>query len=145
MCFCVVTLQFCRTVKLSTELREISQCLEKALRIFANQTSCRLRTCGQASQFHAYLPGMFIFPFIDSFSTCFQKGKGFIKGPSPAASIVIFREVPLTAPVHSARLRCLCARYNCAARAGHRQWPLAPAQWSTNTVTSSFHRMQRVV
>ena len=151
MCFCVVTLQFCRTVNLSTELREISQCLEMALRISANQTICRWRTCGQASQFHVYLPCLnFHIAYLmilnfENFSSCFQKGKGYSKGPSPATSIVIFCENPLTAPVHSARLRCLCARYNCAARAGHRQWPLVPAQWSTNTVTSSFYRMQRVV
>ena len=112
MCFCVVTLQFCRTVNLSTELREISQCLEMALRISANQTICRWRTCGQASQFHVYLPCLnfhiayLMILHFENFSSCFQKGKGYSKGPSPAPSIVIFCENPLTAPVHSARLRC---------------------------------------
>ena len=150
MCFCVVTLQFCRTVNLSTELREISQCLEMALRISANQTICRRRTCGQAFQFHVYLPCLnfhiayLMILHFENLSSCFQKGKGafscskhcdILRKPLDGSS------AQCTAPL----LRCLCARYNCAARAGHRQWPLVPAQWSTNTVTSSFYRMQRVV
>ena len=73
---------FCRTVNLTTELREISQCLEMALRISANQTICRWWTCGQASQFHVYLPCLnfhiayLMILHFESFSSCFQKGKG---------------------------------------------------------------------